>query len=94
MPGKLKKLSPEDLNEISDFLSSTAQDFILNQISSKEIDDLDIKSEVSYNQELDVDLSIDLQVDELCVYDEDIVNQALDFTFKALESFLDDNYRE
>lgn len=87
-------MSPEDLNEISDFLSSTAQDFILNQISSKEIDDLDIKSEVSYNQELDVDLSIDLQVDELCVYDEDIVNQALDFIFKALESFLDDNYRE
>lgn len=87
-------MSPEDLNEISDFLFSTAQDFILNQLPIKEINDLDVKSEISYEEELDVDLSIELQVDELCVWEEDIVNQALDFTFKALESFLDENYRD
>ncbi len=86
-------MSREDLNEISDFLSSTAQDFILNQLPTKEINDLDVKSEISYEEELDVDLSIDLQVDELCVWEEDLVDRALEHTFQALENLLDDKYR-
>ncbi len=86
-------MSKADLELISDFISSTAQDFILNKISRKEIDNLDIRSEVSYDDELKVDLSINIHVDELSVYDEEIVDQALDYTFKVLEHFLDENYR-
>lgn len=90
---KLKKLSQEDLDQISDFISSTTQNFILGKVSRKEISDIDIKVELSYDEELDVDISIELLLDELSAQDPEIVNEAVDFAHLELDKFLDENYR-
>lgn len=86
-------MSQEDLNQISDFISSTAQNFILQQVSQKEITDLDIKVELSYKEELDVDVIIDISFDELSKSDQDLADNAVDYSLEALETFLDDNFR-
>lgn len=86
-------MGQEDLQEISDFISSTAQDYILNRISSKEINELDIEYEISYEEELNIKMSINLQVDDLSTYDDAIVDKAMDHTFKALDLFLDEHFR-
>ncbi|MCK9152055.1 DUF3194 domain-containing protein [Methanobacterium alcaliphilum] len=90
---KLKNLSQEDLDQISDFISSTTQNFILGQVSKKEISDIDIKVELSYSEELSVDISIELFLDQLSNQDPEIVNEALEFAHNSLDKFLDDHYR-
>jgi hypothetical protein len=91
---KLRNLSQEDLEQISEFVSSAAQNFILQHVSRKEIVDMDIKVEMSYDEELDVDLSIDLAFDKLSTQDPEIVNTAVNFAHEELDKFLDENYRQ
>lgn len=86
-------MSQEDLNQISDFISSTAQNFILQQVPRKEITDLDIKVELSYKEELDVDVIIDISFDELSKHNVDLAEEAIEYSLDALESFLDANFR-
>jgi hypothetical protein len=93
LKNKLKKLSQDDLNQISDFLSSSAQNFILQRVSRKEINDLDINVELSYKDELDVDISVDLSLDDLSTSNPDIADEAIDYSLDILESYLDENYR-
>jgi hypothetical protein len=93
LPKKLKNLSQEDLDQISEFVSSAAQNFILQHVSRKEILDMDIKVEISYDEVLDVDLSIDLDLDELSTQDPAVVNEAVIFAHEELDKFLDENYR-
>lgn len=89
---KLKNLSREDLVVISDFVSSSAYNFILKYCSKKEINDLDIQVELSYDDELDVDILIDLSFDDLTKSKSNIANDAIDFTLKELDLFLNNNY--
>ena len=89
---KLKNLSREDLVIISDFVSSSAYNFILKYCSKKEINDLDIQVELSYDDELDVDILIDLSFDNLTKSKSNIANDAIDFTLKELDLFLNNNY--
>lgn len=86
-------MSQEDLDHISDFISSTTQNFILGRVSKKEISDMDIKVELSYSEELDVDISIELVLDELSTQDLEIVNEAVEYAHNELDKFLDENYR-
>jgi hypothetical protein len=90
---KLKNLSQEDLNQISDFISSTAQNYILQQVSGKEITDLDIQVELSYKEELEVDVTIDLLMDDLSIDRPEIATEAIDYALDQLETLLDENYR-
>ncbi len=90
---KLKNLSQEDLNQISDFISSTAQNYILQQVSGKEITDLDIQVELSYKEELEVDVTIDLLMDDLSIDRPEIATEAIDYALDQLEILLDENYR-
>lgn len=91
---KLKKLNDNDLEIISDFIYSKSEDFILNQIKSKEISDLSINIEASYeNEQLDVDISIDLSLDPLSKKDPNLINNAISYSLGELDKFLDDNYR-
>lgn len=90
---KLKNLSQEDLNQISDFISSTAQNYILQQVSGKEITDLDIQVELSYKEELEVDVTIDLLMDDLSIDRPEIASEAIDYALDQLETLLDENYR-
>ncbi len=86
-------MSQEDLNQISDFLSSSAQNFILQRVSRKEINDLDINVKLSYKDELDVDITIDLSLDDLSTSDSDIADEAIEYSLDILETYLDENFR-
>lgn len=86
-------MSQEDLNQISDFISSTAQNYILQQVSGKEITDLDIQVELSYKEELEVDVTIDLLMDDLSIDRPEIATEAIDYALDQLETLLDENYR-
>lgn len=86
-------MSQEDLNQISDFISSTAQNYILQQVSGKEITDLDIQVELSYKEELEVDVTIDLLMDDLSIDRPEIATEAIDYALDQLEILLDENYR-
>lgn len=86
-------MSQEDLNQISDFISSTAQNYILQQVSGKEITDLDIQVELSYKEELEVDVTIDLLMDDLSIDRPEIASEAIDYALDQLETLLDENYR-
>jgi hypothetical protein len=90
---KLKNLSQEDLNQISDFISSTAQNYILQKVSGKEITDLDIQVELSYKEELEVDVTVDLLMDDLSIDRPEIATEAIDYALNQLEILLDENYR-
>jgi hypothetical protein len=93
LKNKLKNLTQEDLNQISDFISSSAQNFISQKVSQKEINDLDIKVELSYDEKLEVDITIDLSLDDLSSASPDIVDEAIEHSFEVLEPFLDLNFR-
>ena len=86
-------MSQEDLNKISDFISSTAQNYILQKVSGKEITDLDIQVELSYKEELEVDVTIDLLMDDLSIDRPEIATEAIDHALDQLEILLDENYR-
>ncbi len=90
---KLKKLSQEDLSKISDFAVSTAQNFIFDRVSKKEIIDLDLNTHITYEEELNVDIQIELSLDDLCSIDEGIADAAVEYAIKELEKYLDENYR-
>ena len=89
----LKELNQEDLDDISDFLSDNINEYILSNVPSKEILDMDIKIEVSYNEKLDVDLAVDLEFDELSKADANIANTAIENSLSKLNSYLDENFR-
>jgi hypothetical protein len=89
----LRKLTEGDLDEISSFLHNTISDFILKRVSAKEIVDIDITVLVEYTDELKVDISAELYLDELSDADPGIVDEAVDAAYRSLESFLD-GFRE
>ncbi|MGL4669363.1 MAG: DUF3194 domain-containing protein [Methanobacteriaceae archaeon] len=98
---KLKILSEEDINTITQFVSDKAYNLTLSKVSSKEILDIDIKTEISYDEvdrELDVDLAINVDFDKLYDGDEELAtnltNEVLDLTHYALDKYLDDNFRQ
>ncbi|MDR0900716.1 MAG: DUF3194 domain-containing protein [Methanobrevibacter sp.] len=92
---KLKKLSQEDLDDISEYFSKIATDLILKDISSKEIADLDIDITVSYeNSQLDVDIEVDISGDEFSNISKEDVESGISKAYSNLDSFIDINYRE
>ena len=92
---KLKKLSKEDLNVISDFFLSTLDDKLFKIIGSKEITDLDLDVLIDYdNEKLDVNLDFDIFLDLLSDMDSDKLQQAIDSSYEELDAFIENNYKE
>ncbi len=89
---KLKDLNKDDLIIISDFVSSSAHDFILKHFSKKEINNFDIQVELYYDTELNVDILIDLSFDNLTKNESDIANDTINFALNKLDLFLENNY--
>ncbi len=87
--GKLKKLTDEDLDKISEIAVSSAQDFVLSKVSKKEINDIDINVELNYNDGLDVNITVDLSFDDLSTADTKIADEAVDHAILEIEKFLD-----
>jgi hypothetical protein len=92
---KLKKLSKEDLNEISNYFAEILDKELSVNIKFKEIVDLDFDIIIFYeNSELNVDVDIDLDLDGLSDFDATNLENGIDNSYIQLDEFIDKNYRE
>ena len=88
MVSKLKELSEDDLEDISNFLSETIEKKIQASVKSqKEILDMDVSIEITYpdeNGELDVDASIEIDTDELSDLSNERIDEVIDESYLEL----------
>ena len=84
----MKKLTDDELNEISEIAVSSAEDYVLSRVSKKEILDIDINVELIYNDGLDVDVNVNIIFDDLSSADPKIADDAADHAIKEIEKFL------
>jgi Protein of unknown function (DUF3194) len=87
----LRKLSDQELDEISEIAAKSAENFIYSNVSKKEVIDLDIKIELDYHIGLDVDVQIDIQFDPLSKADENIADDAAAVAIAEIDSYLAEN---
>jgi hypothetical protein len=94
---KLKKLDDDALDEIADFLYDEVFNLINFKVSSKEIKDMDINFEISFEYDtnvLDIATDISVDFDELSKYDSNIISKACDNALELLDGYLDEHFRE
>ncbi len=92
---KLKDLSQEDLDNITYFLSDIIESKLSNYVTSKEVINQNIITDISYeNGQLDVDLDIDIDVDALSNLTQDDVQRIIDEAYEELDVCIDENYRQ
>jgi len=66
----LKKLNDQELDKVSDVAVEAAETYIFSRVSKKEILDLDINADITYQDALNVAITIDINLDELSTVDE------------------------
>lgn len=97
MVSKLKELSEDDLEDISNFLSETIVKKISSSVrSQKEILDMDVSIEIDYpneNGELDVDASVEIGMDELSDLSDEIIDEVIDGSYLELDEYINEHYR-
>ncbi len=97
MVSKLKKLSDDDLEDISDYFSDIINKNIFHVADSpKEIINMDININLSYNDEsgeLDVDADVDIDMDELSDLSDEIIDEVIDKSYLQLDEYINENYR-
>ena len=97
MVSKLKELSEDDLEDISNFLSETIEKKIQASVKSqKEILDMDVRIEIRYsdeNGELDVDASIEIDTDELSDLSNERIDEVIDESYLELDEYINEHYR-
>jgi hypothetical protein len=92
---KLKKLSPDDLSKISDDFGEILEREVSKNISTKEIEDLDLDIIINYeNDQLDVDVDVGVIFDELSEISQDQIMKSIDEAYLKFDSYIDDNFRE
>ena len=97
MVSKLKKLSEDDLEDISDFLAETIEKKISSSVKSqKEILNMDVIINIVYpdeNGELDVDASIEIDADELSDLSNERIDEVIEESYLELDEYINENYR-
>ena len=92
---KLKKLSQDDLSTISDDFGEILEREVSKNISTKEVEDLDLDIIINYeNDQLDVDVDVGVVFDELSEISQDQIMKSIDEAYLKFDSYIDDNYRE
>ncbi|MBE6508324.1 MAG: DUF3194 domain-containing protein [Methanobrevibacter sp.] len=92
---KLKVLTPEDLETISDDFGEILEREVSKSMSMKELEDLDLDIVLSYeNEQLDVDVDVGVMFDELSEITQDQVTQAIDEAYIKFDAYIDENFRE
>ena len=90
----MRKLSDQELDQISDLAVETAETYIFSRVSKKEILDLNINANITFNKILNVELLVDIDLDELSATDEkELAENAVEAALYRLDSFVDDNLR-
>jgi hypothetical protein len=87
----LKKLSDQELDEISELAAKSVENFIYSKVSKKEVTDLDINVTLDYHTGLDVDILIDIQFDPLSQADKNIADEAAAYAIEEIDKYLADN---
>lgn len=91
----LKKLSSEDLDNISNFLSVEINKELGKIFDPKEIIDEEVNIEVRYgNDELDIDSNVNVETDGLRDIDNDIIKEAVDRAYAKLDNYIESNFKE
>ncbi|MBP5784601.1 MAG: DUF3194 domain-containing protein [Methanobrevibacter sp.] len=97
MVSKLKELSEDDLEDISNFLSEIIEKKIQSSVKSqKEILDMDVSIEIDYpneNGELDVDASIEIDTDELSDLSSERIDEVIEESYLELDEYINEHYR-
>jgi sugar-specific transcriptional regulator TrmB len=92
---KLKKLSPDDLSKISDDFGEILEREVSKNISTKEIEDLDLDITLNYeNDQLDVDVDVGVIFDEISEISQDQIMKSIDEAYLKFDSYIDENFRE
>ena len=92
---KLKVLTQEDLETISDDFGEILEREVSKSMSMKELEDLDLDIVLSYeNEQLDVDVDVGVMFDELSEITQDQVTQAIDEAYIKFDAYIDENFRE
>ena len=98
MTAKLKKLSQDDLDNISDFFAGVVENKIFSQVTSqKEILSMDVNINIDYNDEneqLDIDVDVDIDTDELSKLSDERINEVIDDAYLELDEYINEHYRE
>ena len=90
----MRELSDHELDQISDLAVETAETYIFSRVSKKEILDLNINANVTYDKILNVEVLVDIDLDELSNTDEkELAENAVEAALYRLDSFIDDNLR-
>lgn len=87
----MRKLSDQELDEISEIAVKSAESFIYSMVSKKEVIDIDIKVELDYHEGLDVDIQVEIQFDPLSNPDESIAEDAAECAIAEIDSYLAEN---
>ena len=85
----MRKLTNQELDEISELAADAAESFIFSKISKKEVVDLDINVELHHESGLDVDVTVEILLDDLSSADESIVDEAASYALKAVDNFVE-----
>jgi len=92
---KLKKLSQSDLSTISDDFGEILEGEVSKNISTKEVEDLDLDIIINYeNEQLDVDVDVGVIFDELSEINQDQIMKAIDEAYLKFDAYINENYRE
>jgi hypothetical protein len=90
----LKKLNDQELDKVSDVAVEAAETYIFSRVSKKEILDLDINADITYQDALNVAITIDINLDELSTVDEnELAENAVEAALNELDVFIDENFR-
>ncbi|WP_405285645.1 DUF3194 domain-containing protein [Methanobrevibacter sp.] len=92
---KLKKLSQDDLSTISDDFGEILEREVSKNISTKEVEDLDLDIIINYeNDQLDVDVDVGVLFDALSDINQNQIMKAIDGAYLKFDSYIDENYRD
>ena len=92
---KLKKLSQNDLSTISDDFGEILEREVSKNISTKEVEDLDLDITLNYeNDQLDVDVDVGILFDELSEIDQDLIMKSIEEAYLKFDLYIDENFRE
>lgn len=72
----MKKLTDQELEEISEAAAVAAENYIFSRISKKEVLDLELRVEFQQDDGLDVDVEVELFLDELSKAEESLADEA------------------
>jgi hypothetical protein len=86
----VRRLTDQELDEISEVAADAAEKFIFSKISKKEVLDLDINVELDHHDGLDVDVVVEILLDDLSSADESIADEAASYAIKAIDKFVED----